>query len=478
MKKILLLICTLCFCSLAKAQITFEKIIDTLGSTTAACIQETFDGGYVFCGGSSYNGNDVCIVKLDSIGTVEWAKTYSGSGMEGASYIEQTPDSGYMVNAAYNYNVYDGKNWLLRLDSNGDTLWTKLFSSGPGGTLPPETNSMASLNNTIYGLTGYYHSPSQIVSFYFMCILSNGFILSNKTYPTPFSSDARAIDKTYDNGFIMAGAAGTSSSTSDVRVIRTNAYGDTLWTKSYNISNNEAAQDVKQTADSGFIITGCALIILPSSIHYNIFLIKTNAAGDTLWTKFYIDSVTSESYSVWQTGDGGYVLTGRIVNKTQTGFNPNIWLIKTDANGDTLWTKQFGNFPTSDIGFFVRQTKDGGYIISGTGSLNGKVGAYIIKTDSMGNVNSGTGMAELNNPFVFNFYPNPSSGIFSLNVKGIPGRNSTIKIYNVANECVYSCITDNHIPAELNLSNLPNGMYAVTLQFHNKIYSRKIIIAK
>ncbi|MCC7513366.1 MAG: hypothetical protein IT212_01565, partial [Bacteroidia bacterium] len=89
----------------AKAQNTFEKIIDTLGSAGAYSIQETFDGGYVFCGGSIYNGNDVCIVKLDSAGTIEWAKIYSGPSMEGANYIEQTPDSGYMVNAVYDIGV-------------------------------------------------------------------------------------------------------------------------------------------------------------------------------------------------------------------------------------------------------------------------------------------------------------------------------------------------------------------------------------
>ena len=92
----------LCFCSPAWAQNTFEKVIDTLGCVVANCIQETFDGGYVFCGMSSNNGNDAMVVKLDSIGTIEWAKTYFGAGQEAAIYLEQTPDSGYIVNAVYN----------------------------------------------------------------------------------------------------------------------------------------------------------------------------------------------------------------------------------------------------------------------------------------------------------------------------------------------------------------------------------------
>ena len=98
MKKLLLLLFTFCCCSFAQAQNTFEKVIDTLGSGGALCIQETFDGGYVYCGQSYFNANDAMIVKLDSIGTIVWVKVYSGPETAGASFIKQTPDSGYMVN--------------------------------------------------------------------------------------------------------------------------------------------------------------------------------------------------------------------------------------------------------------------------------------------------------------------------------------------------------------------------------------------
>ncbi|HPA31209.1 MAG TPA: hypothetical protein PLV14_06380, partial [Bacteroidia bacterium] len=159
MKKIALFI-TFLFCNTTLfAQNTFEKIIDTLGSGGANCIQETYDGGYIYGGVCSLNGNDAIIVKLDSIGTIEWVKTYSGPSIEGVLYLEQIPDSGYMVNALYDGGA-NSKSWLLRLDANGDTLWTKTFSVGIGPTLPPQQNSMASVNNVIYGLSGYYIPPS------------------------------------------------------------------------------------------------------------------------------------------------------------------------------------------------------------------------------------------------------------------------------------------------------------------------------
>ena len=471
MKTVIVVIFVFLFSNAAKAQNTFEKIIDTLGSAGAYSIQETFDGGYVFCGGSIYNGNDVCIVKLDSAGTIEWAKIYSGPSMEGANYIEQTPDSGYMVNAVYDIGVPFARSWLLRLDANGDTLWTKVLSGGTGATIPSMVNSMASVNNAIYGLTGYFEQDTMpiVPRVFFIAVLSNGLVAANKTYnySSTLSSDARAIDKTYDNGFIMAGAGATSSQYSDIYVIRTNGYGDTLWTRTYDKSTSDAAMDVKQTTDSNFII---AAITYDTTVYKNnIYLIKTDAAGDTLWTKKYFYPLHQVVYSIDQTTDGGYIMTGN----TDNSNGRSLYLIKTNATGDTLWTRTY-NPNIDNYGYFVRQTKDGGFIICGATST----GSYIIKTDSLGMVGNGTGIAEVNNPFDFSVYPNPSSGNFTILFKGIPRKNAELKIYNIMNQCVYTGTLSSYKKESVDLHHLPNGIYIATLYYGARTVSEKVIIHK
>ncbi len=468
MKKILLLVFLLISYNNTQAQNTFEKIIDTLGSNFATCIQETFDGGYVYCGESSYNGNDLIIVKLDSVCTVEWAKTYSGPGIEFATYIEQTPDSGYMVNGVYNSGT-NGLNWLLRLNANGDTLWTRKYSVGIGATETGNGNSMASVNSTVYGMTGYYLPPSLILSAHLIVANDNGFQLASKIYNPSnlYSAESRAIDNTHDNGFVMAGGRGTSTSTADVYLIRTNTFGDTLWTRTYNRTQNDVAFDVKQTTDSGFIM---ACIVYDTTVYkYNIWLIKSDAAGDTLWTKQYFSPYEQTALSIEQTYDGGYIMTGAAMN---SAMERNLSLIKTNSIGDTLWTRIF-NASIDCWGSFVRQTKDGGFIISGI-----SYGSYIIKTDSLGNVASSTGMAEVNNPFVFSVYPNPTSGICNIELKGIPYNTATIEIYNLYNQCIYKTKVINKATLAIDLSNYANGLYMVNLQTKDKIISRKIIIEK
>lgn len=470
MKKIILLF-LLFNSSFLNAQNTFEKAIDTLGSDGAFCISETFDRGYVYSGFNHLNSNDAIIVKLDSVGNIEWAKTYSGPGIEYATYIEQTPDSGYMVNAVYNSGL-TGLNWLLRLNSNGDTLWTRIFTVGIGATQTSNGNSMASINNTIYGLTGY-NLPNQLthLSAFFIAATGNGLQLASRIYNLSnlYSTDSHSIDKTFDDGFIIAGGVGTSNSTSDAFFIRINTFGDTLWTKTYNLSQADAAFDVKQTTDSGFIATGIAYLGFVN----NIWLVKTDMAGDILWTKTFNTPYTQVAYSIEQTNDGGYIISGEALNSAN---ERNLYLIKTNAVGDTLWTRTF-NASINCSGLFVRQTKDGGFIISGI-SQEPPVGSYIIKTDSMGNVASTTGVAEVNNPFVFSVYPNPSSGVFTLHVKGFPKTTATIEVYNLTNECVYACNINNNETEQINLSHLPNGIYAVRLRTKNKIASQKIIIQK
>lgn len=402
MKKINLLILALFLCAAAHAQNTFEKAIDTLGFYPANCVQQTFDGGYIMCGTGVVNGNDALIVKLDSAGTIEWAKSYSGPGSEGAVSVFQLPDSGYIVNAIYDLSL-NTKNWLLRLNTYGDTLWTKTYSAGNGST---DAYQMAiSANTAFYALAGHFSIPATgFINASLVIALSNGLQVASKLYGVPgFKSQAESVDNTFDNGFVFTGSYGLN--TSDIWLVRTNYLGDTIWQRKYDKSFGEIGFAVEQTADSGFIIGGSTMY----SVQYdNAYFIKTNSIGDTLWTKQYGGNVSCIIRSVANTSDGGYIATGRIVSS----INPTayLYLMRLNATGDTLWTKQFGNQAAG--GYYVRQTTDGGFIICGENNIAGVNYAYLIKTDSLGNVTTGLNSVPINNPFSFTISPNPSSGSF------------------------------------------------------------------
>jgi hypothetical protein len=167
----------------------------------------------------------------------------------------------------------------------------------------------------------------------------------------------------------------------DVWLVKTNAYGDTLWTRNYGDTGDDRGYSVQQTSDGGYIVAGWTNSFGAGS--YDVYLIKTDSSGDTLWTRTLGGTGDDRGYSVQQTSDGGYIVAG---NTTSFGAGVHdVWLIKTDAHGDTIWTRTYGGIH-DDLGYSVQQTADGGYIIAGWtnsfGDLNGDV--YLVKTNASG----------------------------------------------------------------------------------------------
>jgi hypothetical protein len=168
----------------------------------------------------------------------------------------------------------------------------------------------------------------------------------------------------------------------DVYIIKTDASGDTLWTRTYGGTSDDAAYSVQQTSDGGYIVAGTTSSFGAGG--EDVYLIKTDVAGDTLWAKTYGGIHNDDGYSIQQTSDGGFIVAGQTNSFGSGGYD--VYLIKTNAYGDTLWTRTCGG-ADDDCGQSVQQTSDGGYVIAGeTYSEAGGYDVYLIKTDDSGYV--------------------------------------------------------------------------------------------
>jgi hypothetical protein len=208
-------------------------------------------------------------------------------------------------------------------------------------------------------------------------------IFWTKTLGSNGGEEGYSVRQTEDGGYIITGViAYFGTENHDVWLIKTNSSGDTLWTKTYGGSEHEWGYSVQQTNDEGYIITGVTSSFGTGG--HDVWLIKTNAAGDTLWTKTFGGIYSDQGYSLQQTKDGEYIITGYTDSFGARGGG-DIWLIKTNPSGDTLWTKTYGG-NGSDIGCSVQQTMDGGYIITGETSSFGAGGidVWLIKTTASG----------------------------------------------------------------------------------------------
>jgi hypothetical protein len=203
-----------------------------------------------------------------------------------------------------------------------------------------------------------------------------------RTYGGPDNDFGYSVQQTTDGGYIVAGETySIGSGYSDVYLIKTDAHGDTLWTRTFGGANFDYGWSVHQTADGGYVIAGSTWSF--GAGVRDVYLIKTDASGDTLWTKVYGGTDQDRGYSVQQTADGGFIVAGYTGSFGAGCYDA--YLIKTDAQGDTLWTRTYG-CTNYDYGFSVEQTTDGGYVIAGYTFSLGAVGgdAYLVKTDAAG----------------------------------------------------------------------------------------------
>ena len=378
MKAMSIVLFVLLLVSLSNAQQTWERTYGDTLDDAGRSVQQTQDGGYIVAGGTGSfgTGSQVYLVKTNASGDTLWTRNYGGAGSDWGESVHQTLDTGYIVAG---WTASFGNGWqvyLIKTNALGDTLWTRIY----GGADYDEGHSVQQTQDGGYIVAGMTTSFGSIEQVYLIKTNSSGETLWTRTYGGTGGDVGYCVQQTSDGGYVIAGYTDTFVNGRQVYLIKTNASGDTLWTRNYGGADDDRGNSVQQTQDGGYIVAGATNSFGEG---YQVFLVKTNAGGDTLWTRTFGGAGWDFGYSVQQTTDGGYITVGYT---TSFGNAEQVYLIKTNASGDTLWTKTYGGAGW-DAGYFVRQTSDGGYIVAGETSSFGNSGqVYLIKTDGNGNV--------------------------------------------------------------------------------------------
>jgi len=333
-----------------------EKWNTTFGGTEldeGQSVQQTTDGGYIISGTTqSYGTRDrkVWLIKTDCYGNEQWNKTFDGD--YGFS-VQQTNDEGYIIGGGWS-NVR-----LIKTDSYGNEQWNKTFGGG-GFDRGYSVQQTVDGGYIIIGMTESYGAGG-----------SDGWLIKtdgygdeqwSKTFGTTYHEQTYSGQQTTDGGYIIVGLILSNVTDShDVWLIKTDGNGNKEWDKTFGGANWEEGLSVQQTTDGGYIITGYRESYGPI-YNSNVWLVKTNETGSEQWNNTFGGTEFEKGYSVEQTTDGGYIITG-YTNSYGAGED-DVWLIKTDGNGNKEWDKTFGGY-SWDWGFSGKQTTDGGFIITG-----------------------------------------------------------------------------------------------------------------
>lgn len=184
-----------------------------------------------------------------------------------------------------------------------------------------------------------------------------------------------SICQTTDGGFIIIGeTTSQGAGDRDIWVIKTDSNGEIEWEKTFGGENYDRGKCGLQTNDGGFIIVGYTDSYGLGGT--DMWLIKTDADGDIEWENTFGGEANEEGVCVQQTVDGGFIVAGQTTS--YGNGRADAWIVKTDINGGFLWEKTFGDEFT-DIAEWIVQANDGGYIFTGAYNLHNE-GAFKIKS--------------------------------------------------------------------------------------------------
>jgi hypothetical protein len=301
-----------------------------------------------------------------------WVKHFEGTSW--GHTVIQTSDGGYLIGGGTGWDTGSDA-LLIKTDSEGNKEWEKKFGYMGWDAF----EGLCETNDGSFAASGIDSARGYLVK-----IDADGNLIWHKNYGTDtgYCIDLR---QTLDGGFILAGYYYTEPSSG--WLIKTDSEGNELWSKNYIGEHPRTIHSVRITSDGGFILSGWE--------NTTAWALKTDNNGNIEWEQFY--DWTGVFHSGMQTSDGGYIFTGPVKPSFLLDWS-QIHLVKTDSEGNVLWTRDYGTLFFTETSLWVEETEDNGFIVVGnylgigtsinyiqTGILFplwGKI--WIIKTDSNG----------------------------------------------------------------------------------------------
>ncbi len=442
----------------------FYTSIGGNGYDYAYDVKQTTNGGYILAGSTSsfgFGNTDVYLLKLDSMGQIEFQKTYGGYDNESAKAVVQLTDGSYVIagyTSSKGFGGYDA--YIIKTDNLGNLIWEKTF----GGTDWDFCNSMVATADGGFILAGsttsfgYGNTDGYIIK-----LDATGTEQWHKIVGGTKADEFKSIIQTTDGGYALAGQTKSyNDSLGDAWVFKLNANGDSIWSNTYGGNKEDYFSNLIELPNLNLYFVGANKSHTNTSNSIN-WQYSINTNNITIYNNF-IGNTNTERYNSSAVGINGNVVSVGFNNYLSSYSDANIHLFT--ENLSYISYSPFGVQQTDEL-FSVFKTKDKGYVAVGT--CNGTTSQFndilFVKTDSLCNYGvSIVNINDINNQYeTINLYPNPGQNELRLKINYRTNFNKIkYQIKSITGENVLQSDIDSEITL-ININELKPSIYFIQL---------------
>jgi len=397
--------------------ITWQRVFFDTPFTAARKSQQTYEGGFITTGYTGSNQGRIYVIKQNPFGDTLWIKWTERSGF--GWWVEQTQDKGLVVAAST--DVQNTTGYLFKTDSLGNMIWERLYINIHGY----QVRCVKQTPDSGYILALSWNLSNGQPKIMLMETDSIGQTIWQSIYYGPARETPDEVNIVNNSGYVVLGNTSNGFiSGTDIFIIRVNLNGDTLWTKIIGSPNyGDVGYKIQNTLDGGFILCGWTASFTNGQKHES-YVVKLDSLGNIQWQRTYSGLGGDEALAI-RKKQNGYVLAGYSDSLNDGNGRAKIRLL--DNAGNVLRQTSFSPFTEPAAFYSVELASDGGFILCGLAddpAIGNFARAYIVKTDSLGYATP-IGITNNNHQIPADFklyqnYPNPfnSQTIISFDLKG------------------------------------------------------------
>ncbi len=339
-------------------------------------------------------GYDAWLTKVDANGKKIWSFTYGDQNDNYATSVEKTPDGGFLM-VGYTFFNFQNFAWAMKTDANGNKVWQKDM----GTSTDAKPMAMVASNDGGYLFVGYTSTGSNRDGWIKKIDVNGNQIFSKTlggTSEDQLTSLIKNSDGSFTmTGFTTSrdGDMTGNQGSYDGWILKIDASGNKIWSKNYGGSDEDYLNGIIQMADGGYIVAGNTKSkngdIPLNKGGLDEWLIKLDASGNKVWSKTYGGANEEYITSIVNTSTGGFITMGYSNSTTGDVTRPNNnfsgWLLKLDENGTKLAASTYGHTSElDDRSNTMIRTQDGGYMIGGYTWVPGSgYNAWLVKIDNL-----------------------------------------------------------------------------------------------